>query len=62
MLLTPALSALHSWRPDLRISVLAEPAWGAVLGGNPAISEILIARGFAGTALGFPAAKISRCF
>jgi heptosyltransferase-3 len=50
-LLTPALAALHSWRPDLRISVLVEPAWRAVLEGNPAISEILIARGFAATAL-----------
>ncbi len=51
VLLTPAIAALHSWRPDLRISVLVEPAWRAVLEGNPAISEILIARGFATTAL-----------
>jgi heptosyltransferase III len=51
VLLTPAIAALHSWRPDLRISVLVEPAWGVVLEGNPAISEILISRGFAATAL-----------
>jgi heptosyltransferase-3 len=31
--------------------VLVEPAWRAVLEGNPAISEILIARGFAATAM-----------
>jgi lipopolysaccharide heptosyltransferase III len=51
VLLTPALAALHAWRRDLRISVLVEPPWRAVLDGNPAISEILIARGFAVTAL-----------
>jgi heptosyltransferase III len=50
VLLTPAIAALHSWRPDLRISVLVEAAWRAVLEGNPAVSEILIARGFAPTA------------
>ena len=51
VLLTPALAALHVWRPDLRLSVLVEPEWRAVLEGNPAVSEILIARGFAATAL-----------
>jgi heptosyltransferase III len=51
VLLTPALAALHAWRPDLRISVLVEPAWSAVLEGNPSISEILLAQGFAATAL-----------
>lgn len=51
VLLTPAIAALHSWRPDLRIAVLVEAARRAVLEGNPAISEILIARGFAATAL-----------
>ncbi len=51
VLLTPALAALHAWRPDLRLSVLVEPAWRAVLEGNPAVSEILMARGFAATAL-----------
>ncbi|MFZ0634802.1 MAG: glycosyltransferase family 9 protein [Candidatus Acidiferrales bacterium] len=43
VLLTPALAALQSWRPDLRLSVLVEPAWAAVLDGNPAIHEILLA-------------------
>jgi len=51
VLLTPALAALHAWRPDFRLSVLVEPAWCAVLEGNPAVSEILIAQGFAATAL-----------
>jgi heptosyltransferase III len=37
---TPALAALHSWRPDLRISVLVEPRFAAVLEGNPAIVEL----------------------
>src|SRR5271170_2776184 len=50
VLLTPALSALHSWRPDLRISVLVETAWAPVLEGNPAVHELLIAGSFFPTA------------
>jgi len=50
VLLTPAISALHSWRPDLRISVLVEPAWAGVLEGNPAIHEVLLAGPFLNTA------------
>ena len=50
MLLTPALAAVHAWRPDLRLSVLVEPEWRAVLEGNPAISEVMVARGFLATA------------
>lgn len=50
VLLTPALAALHDWRPDLRISVLAEQAFVPVLEGNPAVSEILLRRGFLHTA------------
>ncbi len=41
VLLTPALSALNSWRPDLRLCVLVEPALAPVLEGNPAVAEIL---------------------
>ena len=37
---TPAIAALHSWRPDLRISVLVEPRFAAVLEGNPAIAGL----------------------
>lgn len=42
---TPAIAALHAWRPDLRICVLAEPWCAAVLEGNPAVSEVLFSRG-----------------
>lgn len=51
VLLTPVLAALHSWRPDLRLSVLVERPWRAVLEGNPAISEILISEGVLPTAM-----------
>ncbi|MGH9705836.1 MAG: glycosyltransferase family 9 protein [Candidatus Acidiferrales bacterium] len=43
---TPAIAALHAWRPDLRISVLAEPWCAAVVEGNPGVMEILISREF----------------
>jgi ADP-heptose:LPS heptosyltransferase len=45
VLLTPALAALHAWRPDLRLSVLLEPAFAPVLEGNPAVTETLVLRG-----------------
>jgi len=41
VMLTPALAALHSWRPDLRLCVVVEPAFAAVLEGNPAVSEVI---------------------
>ena len=47
---TPAIAALHAWRPDLRISVLAEPWCAAVVEGNPGVTEILISREFWKTA------------
>lgn len=50
VLLTPALSALNSWRPDLRLCVLVESALAPVLEGNPAVAEILLMRGFLPTA------------
>ena len=62
VLLTPALAAVHAWRPDLRLSVLVEPAWRAVLEGNPAVSEILVARGFAATALALRRKKFPLVF
>jgi ADP-heptose:LPS heptosyltransferase len=49
VLLTPALAALHSWRPDLRLSVLAEPANAPILEGNPAVAEISLHREFVST-------------
>jgi heptosyltransferase-3 len=48
---TPAIAALHSWRPDLRISVLVEPRFAPVLEGNPAISELTFSRSLGQTAL-----------
>ena len=48
---TPAIAALHSWRPDLRISVLVEPRFAPVLEGNPAIAELIFSRGLGKTAL-----------
>lgn len=47
---TPVIAALHEWRPDLRISVLVEPRFAAVLEGNPAVSELIFSRGFIETA------------
>ncbi|MFZ0416080.1 MAG: glycosyltransferase family 9 protein [Candidatus Acidiferrales bacterium] len=46
VLLTPALTALHDWRPDLRLCVLVKPAWAPLLEGNLAVSEILLMRNF----------------
>ena len=51
MLETPAIAALHSWRPDLRISVLVEPRFAPVLEGNSAISELILSRSLGETAL-----------
>ncbi len=47
---TPAIRALHDWRPDLRIHVLAEARFAAVFEGNPAVSEMIHPRGFVETA------------
>lgn len=46
VLTTPAISALHAWRPDLRLSLLVEKPYAAVLEGNPAISEIIFTKSF----------------
>jgi heptosyltransferase III len=48
---TPAIAALHSWRPDLRINVLVEPRFAPVLEGNPAIAELISSRGLGETSL-----------
>ena len=50
VLLTPALAALKEWRPDLQLSVLVEPAFAPLLEGHPAVSELMLCRGFAATA------------
>jgi heptosyltransferase-3 len=41
VLTTPALAILRRHRPDLRISVVVEPAWRAVFEDSPDIDEIL---------------------
>ena len=48
---TPAISALHSWRPDLRINVLVEPRFSAVFEGNRAIAGLIFSRGLGATSL-----------
>jgi heptosyltransferase III len=48
---TPAIAALHAWRPDLRINVLVEPRFAPVLEGNPAVAELIFSRGLGETAL-----------
>lgn len=47
---TPAIAALHAWRPDLRISVLVEERFAAALEGNPAVAALIFSRGFSETA------------
>ncbi|HVB35137.1 MAG TPA: glycosyltransferase family 9 protein [Patescibacteria group bacterium] len=42
VLTTPALEALHAWRPDLRTVVAVEPAYAAVLEGNPSVGEVFL--------------------
>lgn len=46
VLLTPALAALHAWRPDLALVVLVEPRFASLLEGHPAVAEVLAFRGF----------------
>jgi len=50
VLTTPAIEALHAWRPDLRIVVAVEPAYASVLEGNPSVSEIFRVNRFLPTA------------
>jgi heptosyltransferase III len=47
---TPAIAAIHAWRPDLQVSVLVEPRFAAVFEGNPAVSNIVFGGGFFETA------------
>jgi ADP-heptose:LPS heptosyltransferase len=47
---TPAIAAIHEWRPDLRISVLAESRFAGIFEGNPAISEVIPSGEFLETA------------
>jgi heptosyltransferase III len=47
---TPVIAALHSWRPDLQIHILAEARFAAVFERNPAISGVILSRKFTETA------------
>lgn len=47
---TPAIAAVHEWRPDLQISLLAEPRFAAVYEGNPAVFEVIPSGEFFDTA------------
>lgn len=47
---TPALAALHAWRPDLRVFLLVEERFASALQGNPAIAGLIFSRGFFETA------------
>jgi heptosyltransferase III len=46
---TPAIAALHDWRPDLRIFALIEERFAAALEGNPCLAGMVFSRGFAET-------------
>ncbi|HUO35419.1 MAG TPA: glycosyltransferase family 9 protein [Candidatus Acidoferrum sp.] len=59
---TSALAALHSWRPDLRLSVLVEPWCAAALAGNPHVSEIILSRASLATVAAIRSKKFSAVF
>ena len=46
---TPAIAALHDWRPDLRIWALVEERFAAALEGNPSVAGMIFSRGIAET-------------
>jgi heptosyltransferase III len=47
---TPAIAALHAWRPDLRITALIESRFAAALEGNSDVAHIIFSGGFVETA------------
>jgi heptosyltransferase III len=47
---TSVIRALHEWRADLRISVLAEERFAAVFEGNPGVAEVILSGGIMATA------------
>jgi heptosyltransferase III len=59
---TPAIAALHAWRPDLRINVLVEQRFAAALEGNPAIASVIFSRGFVRAARELRAKKFAVVF
>jgi len=59
---TPAIAALHDWRSDLRIYMLVEAQFAAVLEGNPAISGLIFSRGLVETALALRRRRFAAVF
>jgi heptosyltransferase-3 len=59
---TPAIAALHAWRPDLRINALIESRFAAALEGNPAVSGVIFTRGFGETALALRRRRFAAVF
>jgi len=49
---TPSIAAIHAWRPDLQIHILAEPRFAAVFEGNPSVSKVIFSTGFNETVRG----------
>jgi ADP-heptose:LPS heptosyltransferase len=43
---TPAIAALHAWRPDLRVFLLVEERFAPALAGNSAIAGLIFSHGF----------------
>lgn len=46
---TPAIQAIHAWRPDLQINLLVEPRFSAIFEGNAAVSNTISSAGFTET-------------
>ena len=46
---TPAIAALHAWRPDLLIHLLVKPRFAGIFDGNPAVYKVIFSRGFSET-------------
>ncbi len=47
---TPAIAAIHAWRPDLQIEILVERRFAGVFEGNPAVSNVIFSARFNETA------------
>lgn len=52
VLTLPAIEALHSWRPDLKLSVAVQPAYAPVFTAHPAIHSIFPVHGFPSASVG----------
>jgi heptosyltransferase-3 len=47
---TPAIAAVHAWRPDIRIFILVEGRFAPVFENNPAVSAVVTMSGLGDTA------------